>query len=177
MSVVIKVCQCCGKPVGQGKIWMTHLAGHAKEGNEWAKKELAVIEQLVAFRKRQREQTSGVTVQSAKPIEIKAIKIPRSQVVKFQAKSRGSRIDQISKYMALCLGRVYKNLSYHQAEKAFAQWDLGPDQFEEFAGKMLREARRGLRSLKKLRKLNAERRTASSTECDACPRNVTQDEA
>lgn len=172
-----KTCRVCGKPAGQGKIWMTHLARHAKDGDEWAANELKMIEALVSFRKRQREQTSGVSVQPMKPIEIKEIKIPRSQIVKFQAKSRGARVDQISQHMALCLGRVYKNLSYHQAEKAFKQWDAGIDQFEEFASKMLREARRGLRSLKKLRKLNAERRMASNTECDACPRNVTQDEA
>lgn len=170
MSVVIKVCQCCGKPVGQGKIWMTHLAGHAKEGNEWAKKELAVIEQLVAFRKRQREQTSGIVKVPETPVNITAIKVSRRE--KFQPKSRGERIDQLSKNMSVSIGRVYKSISYRQAEKLLSYWDKSPEAFEEFAAKMVREARRGLRALKKLRKLNSDRMT--STECAPAPTECEQ---
>lgn len=170
MSVVIKVCKCCGKPIGQGKIWMTHLAGHAKEGNEWAKKELEVIEQLVAFRRRQREQTSGIVKSLSTPVDIKAIKA--SKRPKFQPKSRGGRVDQLTKNIASSIGKVWKRVSYRQGEIMMSHWDKGAEDFERFSVEMVREARRGLRSLRKLRRLNSERTT--STECVYAPTECEQ---
>ena len=171
MAVVIKVCKVCNKPIGQGKIWMTHLAGHVKEGNEWAKKELETIEQLVAFRRRQREQTTGiVSTAGTASVEIKAIKV--SKRPKFEPKSRGNRVDQLTKNIASSIGKVWKRVSYRQGEIMMKSWDRSPEAFEKFAVEMVREARRGLRSLRKLRKLNSER--TASTECTSAPTECEQ---